>query len=234
MMIKSRFFIIVSLAVVLIGCKKDPIQYKFSGTITDNVSANYIEGVDVIIKQLEVNNSVTTTVFTSAGSDITDSQGHYEMTFERKKVSEFKMTITKDGFFKKEISISAGDVSSENENVLNYELDAKSVINFDIENTGLSDPGDEFLIILYNYRLGCEGCASVDYNYFNGIVDTNFQVSTTAGGYFKFTYSQIGVNSYTDSVYLPPFDTVNYAIDYWLLAIYRIIPDFTFMPNSLN
>ena len=182
--------------------------------ITENVNQGPLEGATVTLKQLEVSNTVTTSLYDNAGSAITNSQGFYEMMFERKKVSEFKVELKKDGYFSQDVVISAGDVSSENTNTLNYEMDAKTWVNFDLENTGVSDPSDEFLIILYKYRTGCEFCASQDYNYFHGEVDTNFQVNTTAGGYFKFTYSKIGVTSYTDSVLLTPFDTINYVIDY--------------------
>lgn len=202
---------------ILIGlgsCKKDPIQYKFSGNISENTASAPLSGVSVVLQQLEVSNTVTTTIYTDAASSITDAAGYYEFSFERKKVSEFKMKLKKEGYFNKEINISAADISSENENVLNYEMEAKTTVVFDIENTGLSDPGDEFLLILYNYRLGCQNCASMDYNYFFGVVDTNFLLTTTSGSYFKFTHSQVGVNSFTDSVYLTPFDTINYSINY--------------------
>lgn len=213
-MANHRVSVLIVCILILGSCKKDPIQYTFEGTITENTASAPLSGVEVGIKQLEVNNSVSTTLYDDAGSAVTDANGFYTMSFERKKISQFKVDLRKSGFFNKDVEISAGEISSENSNVMNYEMDAKSWVNFDIENTGLSDPGDEFLIILYTYRTGCTECASEDYNYFYGDVDTNFKIATTAGSYFKFTYSQVGVNSYTDSVYLTPFDTVNYVINY--------------------
>lgn len=213
-MANHRVSVLIVCMLILGSCKKDPIQYTFEGTITENTASAPLSGVEVGIKQLEVNNSVSTTLYDDAGTAVTDANGFYTMSFERKKISQFKVDLRKSGFFNKDVEISAGEISSENSNVLNYEMDAKSWVNFDIENTGLSDPGDEFLIILYTYRTGCTECASEDYNYFYGDVDTNFKIATTAGSYFKFTYSQVGVNSYTDSVYLTPFDTVNYVINY--------------------
>ncbi|MEO9533102.1 MAG: hypothetical protein ABJG68_09205 [Crocinitomicaceae bacterium] len=203
-----------AILLVLTACKKDPIQYTFDGKITESVGGNGLSGVSVSIYQIPFSSSVTSNNYVLAGSTTTDSEGNYSITFDREKVTEFKINLDYDGYYKRDINLNSGEISSENNNTTNYEMDPKSWIKFNINNEFPADQNDELNILLLNYREGCQDCATSDYYAYEGIVDTSVVFGSTGAQYFNFTYIYVGNTSWSDSVYMTPFDTVNYAINY--------------------
>ena len=205
----------ISVLFIFVACKKDPIQYSFEGNVTSSVDQLGLEDVEVKAYQLPFQNSVATSNFELMAETLTDINGDYKLVFEREKATEFKLEFSRPGFFFQEIPLGAADVSSEDVNLVNTQLDAKSWVKFDILNLSPANQSDELQLILYEYRKGCEGCATQDYNYFNGILDTSITYLTTAGSYFRFTYVDVESGfSTTDSLHLTPFDTLTYSINY--------------------
>lgn len=204
----------LSALIIFNSCNKDPIQYSFEGKITESVGGSNLAGVTITIYQIPFNSSVTSNNFELAASTITDSEGNYAMSFEREKVTEFKINLMKEGYYKRDINISSGDISSENTNILNYEMEPESWISFKIKNLFPADASDNLNLLLLNYREGCEQCATGDYYSFEGITDTTVVFSSTAGQYFNFTYIEVGASSASDSLFMTPYDTVNYEINY--------------------
>ena len=201
-------------ALVLFSCKKEPLQYVFKGKISENQSHGSLSGVDVKMFQIPFSNTVTSNIYELAASSTTNSSGDYDMSFERKKVTEFKLSLSKSGYFDADIDVNPSDVSASDDNLVDYEMEAKSWLRFTVQNAGLASNSDNLTLILFNYRQDCAGCASADYNYFPGIVDTTFKYTSTAGQYFRFHYAIQGGQSLMDSVYMTPFDTVAYSIIY--------------------
>ncbi|MBD3635864.1 MAG: hypothetical protein HUJ25_00870 [Crocinitomicaceae bacterium] len=200
---------------LIVSCKKDTIQYSFEGTVTDNTSGSGLSGATVKVYQKPFNNSVSSNTFELVGTDNTDANGHYTVIFDREKVTEFKILITKEGYFNYEMIVGSADVSSENTNVFNANMDGKSWAQFTIKNVVPADPGDDLTLIFYEYRKGCNGCIASDYNYFSGVVDTTITYANTAAQYLKFTYIDVsGGQSTTDSIYMTPNDTIFYSITY--------------------
>jgi len=210
----KKSLIYLSLLVILSSCNKDPIQYTFEGTITEDQTGGPLEGATVSIYQKPFNNSVTTNNFDLAASAVTDANGYYTMTFDREKVTEFKVNIERDNYYKADLVLSSGDISSENNNTIDYEMAAESWIKFNIYNSIPAAENDQLNLLLINYKEGCEECATADTYGFGGIVDTSVKFASTAGQYFTFTHIAVGESSGTDSVYMTPFDTLFYSINY--------------------
>lgn len=210
-----RLLVFCSIILTLWSCKKDPIQYTFEGMVADNINQQGLSGVEVTVSYKAFNNSVTSSNYTLGSSDITDAVGNYQLVFDREKATEFKAAFKKDGYFNKDIIMSSGDVSSEDINVVNTTLEARSWVAIHLFNDTPSAPSDELTLIFYTYRTACQNCIEEDYNYFTGELDTTLLFQNTAGSYLKFTYVDVvGGTSTTDSVYMTPFDTVSYNIQY--------------------
>ena len=199
---------------MFVSSKKYPIQYTLEGKITESVNGGNLAGTTVTIYQIPFNSSVTSNNFELAGTANTDAEGDYAMTFDRDKVTEFKLNLRKEGYYKQDISINSSEISSENVNVLNYEMEPESWIKFQLKNEIPNSTSDDLNILLPNYREGCEGCATSDFYSFDGIVDTSIIFSSTGGQYFNFTYIEVGAASMSDSVFMTPFDTLIYSINY--------------------
>jgi hypothetical protein len=197
------------------SCKKDTIQYTFQGVVSETVNQQPISEADIAIFQKPFNNSITSAYYELAGSSTSNSNGIFDLTFDRTKVTEFLIEISKEGYFGYESLLNSDEVSSDEINLISAKLDSKSWIEFDIENVPPNNITDDFTMIFYNYRPDCEECATSDYNYMPGIVDTTFRIVSTAGQYFNFTYIDVeSGNSYHDSIFMTPFDTTNYSIVY--------------------
>jgi hypothetical protein len=198
----------------LISCKKDPIQYTFAGTVMESVDGNPLMSVNVGVSQRVYEGNVASSFFNSAGLATSGSDGSWEMTFDREKVFEFKVSMTKSGYFDSEQIISSGDVAVDETKIINETLEPKSWIKFHLVNmSGMST--DLFTMIHYNFRTGCTGCTTNDYYYYEGSVDTTFSILTTGGVYTKYSYKNPGAATYIqDSVYTTPFDTVAVNINY--------------------
>jgi hypothetical protein len=210
-----RGFLLVLMILTLWACNNDPIQYSFQGTVTDNTNNASMTDVAVTIYQKPFNNSVTSNSYEFAGSGTTDASGNYQIMFERKKVTEFKVTFTKSGYFPQEIILGSADVTSGSPNIVSTGLDAESWVKFNVQNVAPSNTTDNFTMIFFTYRTGCANCIENDYNYLDGIVDSVLTYQNTAGQYLKFTYVDVtGGQSTTDSLYMTPFDTVAYSILY--------------------
>lgn len=196
------------------SCKKETIRFTFKGTIKESVSNSVVSGVSVEVLQRTYNGTVASTNFSSAGAAVTDSQGNYEIIFDREKVFEFKVSASKNGYFDFEEVIGSADVSTAEPKIVDIELDARSWVTFHLKNiAGLTS--DQFTMIRYNFRTGCEGCTTNDFFYYNGIVDSVFTFQTTGGVYARYSYKNPGATLYIqDSVYTTPFDTVFVNINY--------------------
>ena len=210
----KKVLLFVLIALVGFSCEKDPIQYTFEGTITEDQAGSALSGAEVTIYQKPFNNSLTTDNFVIGGTSISDASGNYSITFDREKITEFKINITKDNYFKKDIILNSGEISSENINVHDYEMEAESWVKFNISNSFPSNAADELQLLLSNYREGCEECAEYDSYSFPGITDTSVKFASTAGKYFNFVAISLGESSIFDSVYMTPFDTSFYSINY--------------------
>lgn len=196
------------------SCKKDSIQYTFEGLVIQNHNGVALNNVAISIYQKVFNSSVSNGNFALAGTTTTDASGNYNMSFDREKVTEFKINFMKNGFFSHDIILSSADVSTENNNKVDHTMDAKSWVQFDITNVLPSGSSDELQMIFYTYRKGCEQCIESDFHYLEGIIDSTLIYQNTGGEYLKFTYIVVGGQNTTDSVYMTPFDTAFYSINY--------------------
>lgn len=205
---------IVAFSCSLISCKKDPIQYTFAGTVSESVNGTALTSVNVDISQRVYEGNVASSFFNSAGLATSGNDGYWEMTFDREKVFEFKVSMTKSGYFDSEQIISSGDVAVDETKIINETLEPKSWIKFHLVNmSGMST--DLFTMIHYNFRTGCTGCTTNEYFYYEGNIDSTFTVLTTGGIYTRYSYKNPGAALYLqDSVYTTPFDTVEVNINY--------------------
>lgn len=208
------FFSSLVLIWSLAGCKKDPIQYTFKGTVTESVNGSTLSDVAVEVSQRVYNGSVASAYFNTAGTATTGADGAYEIIFDREKVFEFKVAMSRSGYFDVAEIIGSADVTTDDPNVVDYAMEPKAWLTFHLKNIG-GLTTDEFTMIHYNFRTGCSGCTTNNYFYYTGIVDSTFTITTTGGVYAKYSYKNPGGSLYqNDSAYMTPFDTVLVNINY--------------------
>lgn len=199
---------------LVVSCKKKTIQYTFQGVVKESVDLTSLSGVSVDIAQKTYEGNVASVFFNSVGTLNTDASGYYELSFDREKVVEFKIELTKDGYFDMEDIISSSETTTADPNVFNYILEPKAWVRFNLTNIG-GLVSDEFTMIHYNFREDCAGCTTNDYYYYYGIVDSTFTYTTTGGEYMRYSYKTPTGSIYIqDSIYTTLFDTVVVDLNY--------------------
>lgn len=210
----QRYLILILVVIFFISCKKEPIQYTFGGTVTESPNHNALSNVLVKVEQRVYNGNVAASIFSSGGQSSTDALGNFEISFEREKVVEFKISFSKAGYFTEDYLINSGDVKTDETKIMNAELDPESYIKFHLNNlSGMTT--DIFTMIHYNFKTDCDGCSTNDFHYYEGIVDTTFIIKTNGNIYTKYSYKNPGGAVFIqDSVFTIPFDTVDVNINY--------------------
>lgn len=211
----KHVFYIIAISLLFSCNKGNDIEYSFGGMVVDEVQGIALNDANVDYYQIPFSSTLSTNNYQLAGHTTTDAGGIYQLSFPREKATQFKLKISKDNYFDHEEEFISEDISSEGQNIFGATLDPKSWVTFDITNAPPAAQSDEFKLVLYNYRESCDGCATADYNYLNGIVDTVFTFTSNAGEYFKFMVINVTTGqSSLDSVYMTPFDTATYQLDY--------------------
>lgn len=212
---KTISFLFLGISMMLIAsCKKNNITYTFSGQVTTSETGSGLSGVDINVYQVIFSSSAANSNFQFAGSTITDASGNYTVTIDREKVIDFKLNMDKDGYFKKDFIIPSSDVTTDEENIWNHEMDPESWVVFNITN-GTPVVDDQLTFVKYNFREDCQDCGTNEYLYFEGEVDTTLKYRTTGGVYARFSYKdELSSTIVFDSVLTVPSDTVFYDIIY--------------------
>ncbi len=212
--VRFSILMLLFLSVALIACKKKEIQYTFEGNITENLGNTPLSSVKLSLFQRIISNGLASETFDLVASTTTDSNGNFAVSIDRDKVLEFKLKFEKPNYFPLELVESSAEISTENVNMFNETLDAKSWISLEINNLFPLET-DHFKLILQRFRENCDECAVNTTTDFYGSLDTTLTYATTAGEYVRIIYVNVTAGTSTiDSVYTTPFETISYPIVY--------------------
>lgn len=207
------YFALLGLALpIFIACKKDPLEFTVKGTVYDESFNQGLEGAKVTFKALDANSGDLRII----GETTLDETGNYSFTFLRKRDQEFQFTAEKDNYYLIDETIYFPELTVESDNVFDYSTSAKSYVKFKIKNTGASEETDQLKLEIYEAKTNCEDCCGLGQRYFNGTnIDTNLYCANDGNEYYKFIYwvPEISLVVF-DSLITPPFDTVEYLIEY--------------------
>lgn len=205
---------LVFLSLLILGCKKNEINYSFAGAVKDGTTNAPLKNVSVIIQQKLASGNLSLNDFIPAGSAETNEIGQYKITFPRQKATHFSVNLNLNGYFKSETIISSSNMSAKEQNLLYFNLDPIATVVINIKNA-FPDEKDELKLIFRNFREGCENCAeNKTYLFYEG-VDTIVKYETTGNKYARFIYVDVKAGySKEDSVFATPFDTTYYTIEY--------------------
>lgn len=146
----------------------------------------------------------------------TNSSGEFEITLERSKIEHVEIVIEKENFFTETRIIYFDNLLSAEDNIVNFDINAKSWTRFDISNINSPDSEDVFRFLKTGGKSDCEECCDNGKNiYLYGDFDTTFYCINNGGSYMRF-YHWFNDNEIhgLDSIHNTPFDTVSYTLSY--------------------
>ncbi|MDX1652083.1 MAG: hypothetical protein R3277_06300 [Brumimicrobium sp.] len=202
--------IFCSLTILFLSCKKDEIIFTVRGKISDNTHSTALAGAEVKLYSFELGSSLGT----YESSVYTNSLGEYTINFERAKYEKIELVISRENYFSKTEEIPFSNLSTEEDNILNYGLNAKSWTKFIFVNQQPSVQ-DELKLLKSSGKTDCADCCPDGYSFYYGAVDTSFICANDGNTYMKFYYWVNGnEQSGVDSVFNTPYDTVTYELYY--------------------
>jgi hypothetical protein len=207
---KNVLFVLL-LSLIFSSCKKEELDFVIKGTVTDASFSVPAQGVNVKLYSFPLGSTLG--VYESGAT--TDAQGNYSFELEREKYEKIQLVLEKNNYFKIINDVSFSNLTSEEDNIINYSIQAKSWTRFVIQNQAPSTAQDEFKLFKNSGKADCDECCSNGYSYYYGDVDTVIYCPNNANQYMSFFYwvngNQMNGN---DSVYNTPFDTTTYDFYY--------------------
>jgi len=201
--------------IFILACKKEPIQYKFEGMVTDKNSNQPIANVLIKVSQKKVNLNALNPNYIFIDEIITDASGQYAISFDREKILDIKFELENDKFYKFEQIINASDLETKNTNEYNFKIESKAWAKIRLVNSFVLS-GEQFNFYKHNVKEGCLECCTNDYTIaYDTNPDTTFTCPVVGNMYFKYSYGEtLALTSVTDSTYCPENDTTEILIVY--------------------
>lgn len=210
-----KIIVLLILLISLISCKDKQITYELIGTITDINTGSPINNAKISISQKEVTTTALNPNYVFVTKTTSNSDGNYNLLYNREKVIDFKLEIESDNHYFYETIILPNDLSTETATKNDFELTAKGWVKVRLINSDPED-GEQLNFYKHNVKTGCEDCCENGYTIINDQTpDTNFTCPIVGNNYFKYSYGQTNSNnSITDSIYCAGMDTTLLKIFY--------------------
>ncbi|NNE56046.1 MAG: carboxypeptidase regulatory-like domain-containing protein, partial [Flavobacteriales bacterium] len=165
-------FVLFSCSLIFSACRNDKLDWKIEGKISDLSFNSALSGADVKLSSQEVNGGVFSAGYSTVAEASTVSDGSYELEFERENVPDYRLSVSKDGYFSDELSINPDDLSPDESFTQNMSLRARADVTFRLINSQPGDEQDKIIIQNLNANFEC-ACCNGEERQFTGVdVDT--------------------------------------------------------------
>ncbi|MBW7866899.1 MAG: hypothetical protein H3C31_01090 [Brumimicrobium sp.] len=187
------------------SCKKKELSFTFKGKVTAAYTNQGLEGVQIYIyaSNLANNTSKSATAYTNAN-------GEYEIVLERLKFDKVSIEASKNLHFSEKKLIKFDDLSTQNDNIVNFTMNAKAWARITAQNLNDPQPGDNFKILKLGGKVDCEECSpNGKYTFWYDAFNSSYIFINDGQTYFKYYYwyNDTVVHG-LDSILTTPFDTI--------------------------
>jgi hypothetical protein len=173
---KNKFFYLLLVIISLVSCEKKPEELSFNGVVKDQFLGSPVSDVNVKLQAQILQNNVFSTAYQTIASASTNQQGEFQIFYEKNIYDEFRLFLTKDGYFYKIINLGTSLV---NNNI--YTISGKAYIKLHIKNINSTNV-DEYISISwivpddsYFYSSTTFPFSSTDL-----VIDTSFVIDASA------------------------------------------------------
>jgi len=163
---------ILILIILICGCKKKNKNAGFSGLVFEPNMYSYIADAEVILSGQLVESGTWNTNYTILQRTKTDEEGKFELEIELQRISSYRITVSKDGFFDESYTIDPELINEGKIYDNTYNIFSESSLLLNIKNIYPSDSLDELTYSLnaqtqpYN-----ECCSTSDYTFTGTNID---------------------------------------------------------------
>ena len=203
-----RFFLILLLMFSFFNsCKKEKPNFTIKGIVTDNTFNKALNQAVLNLYEIEVGSKKSTLVSTINS----DANGNYSFNFPRNKVEKYLITVSKENYFNTEYEINFSALTTNSDNIRNFDSNAKSWVNIHFDNQD-NDLSKTIEFGIQEGKTDCEECCPDTRRVLTKITDTNIVCINNGNS----TYSVLTVTDTlrTFSINTIPFDTVSLEIPF--------------------
>lgn len=209
----KKFFSVFLIIISIWSCEKKPEDITFTGVVKDQFSGTPVSDVNVKLQAQVLQDNVFSTAYQTIASAVTNQQGEFQIIYEKNIYDEFRLLLTKEGYFYKIINLG-----TTLENNHTYSISGKGYIKLHIKNINPTN-GDEYISIAwivpndaYFY------CSTIfPYSSYNNNVDTSFVIDVSAYASYVLIANwkhDTSVSTFTDTIIPLLTDTTYYDLLY--------------------
>ncbi len=150
---------IIIIIFLFISCKKEPDKIIVSGTINNYIADADVSGVSIVLYGKKIESGTYNGSFTKLISANTDNTGKYNFEIDKENISEYKITLSKYGYFSTEEIFYSKDFIK-NKISKNFTIYPSANITIKVKNTSPINNNDYFkYTIVSGYYNAVECCS---------------------------------------------------------------------------
>ena len=213
-----RLFSISVICIALLStCKKEDLELTINGIVQDPNLALVLSSASIQLAAKEISGGTFNNNFNTVANTSTNSNGQFSLTFERKTVSEYRIRVSKNGYFEKEVFITGDAVQPDSPYNVSIEAIPQAFYSLRVQNTNPIDDSDRISYRNTNADLECSCCTNQTVTLIGQQIDTSYTCVHEGAKWLKYYYEvekNGNTNSFIDSIFLTAFDTTSNHIQY--------------------
>ncbi len=214
----GRLFYIILLLFLFVSCNKNNKEIIITGTVKSNSTSVNLQGVNIILSGKVIESGKWTNSYSQLATTTSDNTGKYTLKLDAVRVSEYKLSFIKENYIDDVRNMQPDEISIDNDNIINVNLDIKSFLNISVKNINPVNDNDYISLTLSGYFKTCTSCCSDEKFEFKGTnISQNILCICPGNQNVVLTWDVLkagSVNSYSDTLFVSDNDTVSYIINY--------------------
>ncbi len=201
-----RKLIFISMLILFFSCDKNKNEWQIHGTVTDALTGNVMGAVPVKVEVKRMVSGVYNDVIETAVTGTSESDGHYEITWDRDNISYLRVTAQEDQYFDAIVEISPDALNPGEYYTQNLKLTPRADVEVLL---GSSDVASDVKVTCYSTDPYCT-CDEEGAWQITGNQDTTIHCMASGGKWIKYLIEASGSSgtvNHWDSLYCVPFVT---------------------------
>lgn len=199
------------------GCRKSGnLELIIRGSVVDYRHTAGVAGVTVRLDEQVVEGGTVSGAYNLAANTTTDANGDFELQFDRKNALNYRITLTKDGYFTKQFNVNPDQVNPGEVHEVSEDMIPEATLQIRVVNTQPESDDELMRFRKLNAFFECVCCNNEFYDFQGAAVDSTFSCKLYGDYNVTYTYTvnrEEEVNV-VDSVYCPAFHTTELLIEY--------------------
>lgn len=159
---------LLAVLVFLFSCDQDSNDILIQGIISDPDQAGVVEGAEVVLKVIEMQNGTWGQNYTTKASTISENDGSYSFKIPFFYTIAYKLEISKDRYFHESIQLEENEFDN-NSCTKNIEIHPKATLKIHLRNNFPFNNQDKVRYRILDWEAPYDDCCPSTYTEFTGM-----------------------------------------------------------------